>query len=349
MLVPLVVALPAIAADQSSAVTISRTSPATTHPPPMRTPDPALIAPSPAEASGTETAPPAAETRQPEETRAVRPALSLRPELQKPAGTIRAPIAGPLQQKAPSTPLPPDITSPLSDYSIGTGSEITEGNWAFTVRNNGPTHPKFNQKPGQFGPTSAHYIRFAVGKPCATSGEWFNYVNVRAVPTLGPGEQAKVTFSMDKAHVNNGCKILAKMEAPVNDLNASNNYSITATKTVLLPDLVITNLDGQGKWPGGSIVIKNTGNAPSEPTIFQFYCSSKEPGISCGTLTESMKPAVDRKLPVPALKPGEGYSVMKQVSGVFPGTSVQVSWFGQVDPANNIKEQNEKNNKDALN
>lgn len=257
-------------------------------------------------------------------------------------------VPGPLAPRAPSTPLPPDLVSPLSDYAIGTGTQASEGKWIFSIRNAGLAEPKF--KPGSKQYAS---VSFAVGKPCATTGEWSEYPGQHPLPTLAPGGQANVSFSMEKAHINNGCKIKAELNgAPVNDINATNNSSITHTKAVLLPDLIVTNRAEQGsaKWPAGaSIVIKNIGNAPAGPSTFHFYCVSKEPGVSCGTWEEKLKSAIDRNMPVPALKPGDTFSVMKPVSGLLPGTSMKVSWTGEIDSKKEIAESNEQNNLDALN
>lgn len=275
------------------------------------------------------------------------PALPAMPAPQQPALFVPVPLA----PKAPSTPLPPDSTPSLSDYSVGVGSQASEGKWTFTIRNVGLAHPKSNETTGSYDP-SKHHISFSVGKPCATMGDWHEYPGYPGhlpLPKLGPGEQASVSFSMEKAHINNGCKIKAEIKGPVNDINLTNNLSITHTKAVFLPDLIITNLPGQGKWPGGSIVIKNTGNGPAGPSTFRFYCVSKEPGLSCGTWGEKLKSAVDRDMPVPALKPGEGYSVMKPVSGVFPGTPTKVSWTGEIDSKKEVAESDEQNNHDALN
>lgn len=271
------------------------------------------------------------------------------PALPGQLGTI-TPV--PVAPKAPSTPLPPDITSPLSDYSIGVGAEASEGTWTFTVRNEGPAHPEFKEAPGYFGATVKQLIRFSVGKPCATKGEWAEQLSMaRSVPKLAPGQEAKVAFSMEKAHVNKGCKILAKMEGPLNDVNVSNNSSITHTKAVFLPDLIVTNWEQQGssKWPAGaSIVIKNIGNAAAGPSTFHFYCISGEPQVPCATLGEKFTSQANRDYPVPALQPGESFSVVKVVSGLMPGISVKVRWEGEIDSKKVIKESNEQNNHDSL-
>jgi hypothetical protein len=77
--------------------------------------------------------------------------------------------------------------------------------------------------------------------------------------------------------------------------------------------------------------------------------SSLPAAVSCGTWGEKLKVAVDRDMPVPALQPGEGYSVMKRVSGVMAGTPVKVSWTGEIDPGKQVTESNEQNNRDGLN
>jgi hypothetical protein len=220
------------------------------------------------------------------------PAAPAMPAMQVPTQpAVLVPV--PLAPQAPSTPLPLELTANLSDYAISGGTAVSAGKWTFTVRNLGNAEPTFSKS----GSAANHHIWFAVGKPCATAGDWHKYPSQQPLPILGPGKQSLVSFSMDKAHIDNGCPIRAEMQGPDNDVNTSNNMSVTQTKAVLLPDLVLTNLDGQGKWPGGSIVVKNIGNAPAGPSTFHFYCASKESGVSCGTWGEKLKAAVDRDMP----------------------------------------------------
>ncbi|MCR4345591.1 MAG: hypothetical protein NUV55_00060 [Sulfuricaulis sp.] len=236
---------------------------------------------------------------------------------------------------------------PKPDYAIGLDwqqeYENTAMAWRFRIENRGMATPNSQSSGNPFYPQTSASLAISVALPCPGTGNWKKLASI-PLPSLKAGESVISTpYRMPDSTAGKGCRFRAAIEGPANDANSTNNVMHMFSKTVSLPDLAVGSAPYMG-GPGGGLQVKNIGKAPAGPSQFHFSCFSSISDVSCGKLHAKYLPKLDLDVPVPALNPGQGFTVMESTPGGAKGPPAGVSWNGQADYKKEVVESSENNN-----